>query len=104
MKCVCQPGPQNTKSSQGRAVESLGKEAADGRREGSLEGRLKSRDDAAFGAIERAKHWTTFHVAQTIGKKNSKDNGPRVAECCYIVLEGVRDGGYSKPRTCRLIR
>ena len=42
------------KSSKGRAVESLGKEAAEGRREGSVEVRLKSRDDAAFGTLERA--------------------------------------------------
>ena len=44
----------------------IGKEAADGRREGSLEVRLKSRDDAAFDTLERAKHWTAFHVAQTL--------------------------------------
>ena len=47
-------------------MESLGKEAAEGRREGSLEVRLKSRDDAAFDTLERAKHWTAFHVARTI--------------------------------------
>ena len=47
-------------------MESLGKEAADGRREASLEVRLKSRDDAALDTLERAKHLTAFHVAQTI--------------------------------------
>ena len=62
---------QGLKRSKGRAVESLGKEAAEGRREGSLEVTevgLKSRDNAAFGTLERAQHWTALHFAQTIPK------------------------------------